>query len=137
MDYMTVIEIAAGLIAGGGLVELFKTIQNKRAIKKAAELENIAKTQEIMTQKNGTVEEWEKLCHKYSNDIEYYRNELRDRDARLEEKETMISELRSKINDISSENTALKLCRCIKQNCTDREPPFGYNKIDIENGVLK
>ncbi len=121
---------------GGGLLEFFKWLSVRKAEKKSAELDNIAKVQELANQKNGTVDEWERLSAQHSADMEYYRTCLSDKDARLDEKEEIIADLREKINNLTSENTALRLTRCEKLSCSDRIPPFGFTKIDIKAGVL-
>lgn len=136
MDILTLLEVLGTVIFGGGLLEFFKWLSLRKTEKKSAELDNIAKVQELANQKNGTVDEWERLSAQHSSDMEYYRTCLSDKDARLDEKEEIIAELREKINNLTSENTALRLTRCEKLSCPDRIPPFGFTKIDIKAGVL-
>lgn len=137
MDIITIGEVLGAVLFGGGLLEFVKWLYNRKSEKKATDLENLAKTQEILEHKNGTVEEWEKLSAQHNLDIEYYRAEVKERAARIDEKDALIDELKERLNNLSSENTALRLTRCEKLSCPDRIPPFGFTKIDIRNGILE
>lgn len=57
MDIVAILEVLGTVVLGGGLLETIKWFANRKAEKKAMELENLAKAQEIITQKNGTVDE--------------------------------------------------------------------------------
>ncbi len=137
MDIVTILEVLGTVVLGGGLLEAVKWFANRKAEKKAMELENLAKAQEIITQKNGTVDEWEKLSTQHNQDLMYYRESIKEKEELISKKDEIIIDLRNKINDLSSENTALRLTRCEKLACPDRIPPFGYSKIDIRNGLLE
>lgn len=137
MDIVAILEVLGTVVLGGGLLEAVKWFANRKAEKKAMELENLAKAQEIITQKNGTVDEWEKLSTQHNQDLMYYRESIKEKEELISKKDEIIIDLRNKINDLSSENTALRLTRCEKLACPDRIPPFGYSKIDIRNGLLE
>lgn len=144
MEILTIIEIVGGVLAGGGLLEFFKWLATKNEAKRAAKLENDSKEAEMEdAKKDNIVDGWEKLAAQYQKDIEYYRTLIADRDSaikdyedRLLSKEDIIRELREENNNLSSENTALKLMRCEKLQCIDRVPPFGFKKLDIQRGLL-
>ena len=144
MDWILLAQIVGGVLAGGGLIEFFKWRATKNEAKRAAKLENDTKEAELEDiKKDSIVDGWEKLANQYQKDIEYYRTLISDRDGMIKEyedkllsKEEVIRELREENNNLSSENTALKLMRCEKLQCIDRVPPFGFKKLDIQRGLL-
>ena len=138
------IQIAGSVFGGLGILEIIKWIATKNEAKRAAKLENDTKQAELEDLKQDSiVDGWEKLSNQYQRDIEYYRSLIADRDSLIREyeekflsRDETIRELREENNDLSSENTALKLMRCEKLQCIDRIPPFGFKKLDIQNGRL-
>ena len=144
MDWVLIFQIIGGVLAGGGLLEFFKWRATKNEAKRAAKLENDTKEAELEDiKKDSIVDGWEKLSAQYQKDIEYYRTLISDRDNIIKDyeekligREELIGELREQVNDLSSENTALKLMRCEKLQCVDRVPPFGFKKLDIQRGLL-
>ena len=144
MDIVSIIINVGSIIAGLGILDLIKWFATRNETKRAAKLENDTKEAELEDIKqDNVIDGWEKLSTQYQKDIEYYRTMVTEKDNRIREyeellltKDELIGELRSEINNLTSENTALHLTRCQKLQCVDRIPPFGYKQLDIKNGVL-
>lgn len=144
MDWIVLAEFIATFVAGGSIIELFRYFSTRREMKRSVKLENDTKEAELEDiKKDSIVDGWEKLASQYQKDIEYYRTLIDDRDniikdyeEKLMSRDELIGTLREEINNLSSENTALKLTKCEKIQCTERIPPFGFKKLDIQNGLL-
>ena len=144
MNWIEAITAILSGIAGLGIFEFIKWLFTKDEEKEGLKLDNEGKSQEIrVAARQEALEEWSRLTAQYGNDAEYYRASLQDKDLKLadkdellEKKDKTIEELRNKINDLTSENTALELYRCVLVGCTSRTPPFAAVRLNIKDGRI-
>lgn len=129
-NFIEIITVFATVIGGSTLVEIIKGIYHRKSNKKARELENIAKQQEILSQKQGTVDEWERLSAQHNKDIDYYREELKERDSRITEKEKIIDNLREKLDETRTRCAISDIIKCRDLSCDRRIPKLGQKEID-------
>lgn len=105
MDWMTIITAAVStLLSGGGIAAFMYFKENKRA--KQLENETTASSQ------------WRELYEKMEQKHDALSLKV---DGLYKESKF----LRDQNNDLTTQNAVLKLWKCNKIGCTDREPPIG------------
>lgn len=105
MDWTTIIlAVVSALLSGGGIASVFYFREDKQAKQLQNEATASAQWRELY-------EKSETKCEDQSRKIEalYKENKL----------------LRDENNGITTQNAVLKLYKCNKIGCIDREPPFG------------
>ena len=150
---MNWVEILGIIVGSGGVGSLLTQLFMAKYKRKAAELENEAKE---ISNKHSELEEWKGIVAEQKERIAEMHNDLAKESDRydamaarkngeLDRKDAEIQRLnqkvdalyqdiaqkRERIDTLTSENTALTICRCDKVGCADRQPPFAYQVPSI------
>lgn len=115
MDWASIIIAIIGALAGGGLISLLTIRETKKGLK----LDNAEKEDS----------RWEKLANELQDQNEKLNERLDKKDALLQEKDDVISDLRSKLDETRTALVQAKMMRCSRLSCSDRKPPFGYSEL--------
>lgn len=126
MEWTTIItSLIASLIGGGGIGALFYRKENKRL--KEAEIA----AKEVENNKK-VAEEWQHLAEGKQVRIDHLEDTVEKKDEKIDELYTEIGELRALADKLSTENAVLKIYKCIKIGCADRQPPFGTADVQLD-----
>ena len=129
MDWATIIVAFISALTGGGLLKLLTLKESRRAKK----LENEKTKNEIEdSKKDEVINDWKELADQWYRYLTEERKASAAKDIKLDEKDNEISELSKKNTALEVEVTRLQLTKCIKLNCPDRKPPFGYQEVYID-----
>lgn len=117
MDWSTILTaLAATLIGGGGIGSFFYIKETRR---------------QQQAETDATVAAgWKALAERKLDIIE-------SKDAKIDELYSIIADLRQKNDDQSSEIARLRIFKCVKIGCVDREPPFGITENQFDYGNIK
>ncbi|WP_418981686.1 hypothetical protein [Alistipes sp.] len=111
MDWSTILTaLVSALLSGGGIAGVVFFRENKRA--RQLQNENTASAQ------------WRELYDKAEAKVE-------SQGLKIESLYKENKHLRDQNNDLTTQNAVLKIWKCKRIGCTDREPPFG-SKAKIE-----
>lgn len=117
MDWATALTaLAAALLGGGGIGSMFYVKETRRL--KRAEADKTA------------AESWRQLAERKLGIIE-------KKDGLIERLYDERDELRKRIDELTSENARLRIYKCVKISCIDREPPFGSTDNQFDYGNIK
>lgn len=131
MEWTTIItSLIASLIGGGGIGALFYRKENKRL--KEAEIA----AKEVENNKK-VAEEWQHLAEGKQVRIDHLEDTVEKKDEKIDELYTEIGELRALADKLSTENAVLKIYKCIKIGCADRQPPFGSAEVQPDYKTAK
>lgn len=133
MEWGTITTLVAEVLFGGGLLA-FVTIKDK-------------KTAAILSNMQNVIEEERELAKEYRAEVSSLKEELRQKDDVIREKEIYIrsihkenSELHEKLDKANSRAAVNKLLKCQEIGCGHRRPPLGEGAADtfrqIRNGNL-
>ncbi|HBH09071.1 MAG TPA: hypothetical protein DDX40_06700 [Rikenellaceae bacterium] len=93
------------------------------------------KTASVLDNVSKTIDQWRGLVDEYKNESEALRQQLADKDVKIDQLYKSIGTLRDRGDKLSSRVAYLNAFRCKKIKCMDREPPFGSVKMeDVGNG---
>lgn len=127
MDWNTlIISLTSALVGGGGIGALFYRKENKRM--KEAEIE----AKEVENDRKAA-DEWQTVAEGKQKRIDHLEITVGKKDEKIEELYNVIGELRERIDKLSTENAVLKIYKCVKIGCADRQPPFGSADVNYES----
>lgn len=110
MDWNNVIiALITAVLSGGGVATILMLKENKQSKR----VDNDLKFSEGLQARNKHLEE-----------------QLDKKDEKIEALYAEKDELRNECDRLSTENAVLKVYKCVKVGCVDREPPFGSFDLD-------
>lgn len=119
MEWTTIItSLIAAILSGGGIGALFYRKENKRM--KEAEIE----AKEVENDRKAA-DEWQAVAEGKQKRIDHLEATVAKKDEKIEELYATIGDLRERVDNLSTENAVLKIYKCVKIECGDRQPPFG------------
>lgn len=104
-----IIAIISAVLSGGGVATLLMLKENKQAKR----VDNDLKLSQGLQERNKILEE-----------------KLDKKDIKIEELYAEKDVLRNENDRLSTENAVLRVYKCIKVGCAERQPPFGYVNPD-------
>lgn len=119
MDWASIIIAIIGALAGGGLISLLTIRETKKGLK----LDNAEKEDS----------RWEKLANELQDQNEKLNDRIDKKDALLQEKDDVISDIRTKLDNSRTRCAMSEILKCVNINCQDREPKLGTRNLDIES----
>lgn len=161
MNWADILQSLIGFVLGGGLGSLITNLIMAKYRRRAAQLENekaalVNDAQEIAN-KHSELAEWQAINEERKTRIEElhdalkaenerYNNVVANKNAEIDRLNNKIdalysdiavmrnkeAEMRDKIDNLSSENTALTIFRCDKVGCAERKPPFAYQVPTVQ-----
>ena len=105
MDWSNIIiAVISAVLSGGGVATLLMLKENKQAKR----VDNDLKLSQGLQERNKLLEE-----------------KLDKKDIKIEELYAEKDALRNENDRLSTENAVLRVYKCIKVGCAERQPPFG------------
>lgn len=161
MNWADIIQSLIGFVLGGGLGTLITNLIMAKYRRRAAQLENekaaLVNDAQKIANKHSELQEWkgineerktriEELHEALKAENERYNNVVANKNAEIDRLNNKIdalysdiavmrnkeAEMRDKIDNLSSENTALTIFRCDKVGCAERKPPFAYQVPTVQ-----
>ena len=111
MNAENIIQIIALVLGSGGLLALFFISEKKTK----AQMENI----------NLAIAEWQKLVEQLRRELETAHKENRELSELYRIQFDINTKLRKELDEKNTTIAVLRLLRCKKTRCVDREPPYG------------
>ena len=109
-----------------------------REDKKAKALENKKKEQEIEEhKKDEVIKDWKEIAEERRVRCEELKSEVDKKDEKLTEKDTLISDLRSKLDARNTYCAVAEMLRCETVSCPERKPPYGMKEIKLDNTFVE
>lgn len=113
MDWTSIIT---ALITGGAFTAIYLIGDRKSA----AVMENVSKM----------IKEWKQLVDENKAETAELRDEVKVKDAKIDNLFKEIAVLRDKGDRMGSKIAYLTCYKCNKVSCADREPPFGSTRLE-------
>ena len=127
-----IISAVVTLLSVGGLGWILTAKEDK----KSKQLDNTRKEDEIAERKkNEVLEDWRELCSVYKSQAEEANARLADKDLRIREKDDIISDLRTKLDERNTALAVSELLKCHDIQCPNRKPSFASSIINVDASI--
>ena len=123
MDWVSIIVAIIGALSGGGLISLLTIRETKKGLK----VENKDKESDVYI----------KLINELQDQIEKQNERLDKKDALIQEKDDSISELRTRLDVVSTDLAKASLLKCTRLGCKERKPPLGYTELSPDELITE
>lgn len=128
MDWGIVVNTVVILASAGGI----GWIVTAREDKKAKRLENRKRDLEIEEfKKNDVLQDWKDIAEERKKRAESLLADFKELERKIDEKDKLISDLKSKLDDKNTACAVAELMKCEEVGCPNRKPPFGMRETKI------
>lgn len=117
MDWVSLIATLATILFGQGLISFFTLRETKKGMK----LDNKEKEDN----------RWQKFANELQEQNEKLNERVDAKDAIIQEKDDIIADLRTKLDNTRTKCAIAELLRCETVSCAQRQPPLGVRNIDV------
>lgn len=126
------INAIVALLSAGGVGWIITAKEDK----KQKQLENKAKEQEIEEhKKDEIIKDWKEIAGEHRRRCEELKTYCDKKDERLLEKDNLISDLKSKLDDRNTYCAVSELMKCTDIQCADRRPPFASSIVTSDKAI--
>jgi uncharacterized protein HemX len=119
MEWTTIMSSLIAAILGSGGVGAF---MYRKEIKENKRIEN----------EKSLSDGWKELAEGKQARISTLEDTITKKDDKIDALYTEIADLRNEIDHLRTENAVLKVYKCEKIGCIDRQPPFGKMQVLIK-----
>lgn len=126
------INALIALVSAGGVGWIITAKEDK----KQKQLENKAKEQEIEEhKKDEIIKDWKEIAEERRRRCEELKTDCNKKDEKLVEKDTVISDLKAKLDDRNTYCAVSELMKCTDIQCINRKPPFASSIVTSDKAI--
>lgn len=133
MDWNTIVIAVVSALGSGGILA---TILNLWTGKRSRKLDDDAKEFDIQEhKKDEIVQDWKDISAERKERAEELSIALRESEQRVRDKEKVITELRTKLDDLRTYCAVAELLKCEDLTCERRRPPFASSVVSTSKSL--
>ena len=126
------INAVIALLSAGSVGWIVTVKEDKRSKK----LENRRKELEIEEhKKDEIIKDWKDIAEERQKAITELKEEAKIKDDRITEKDSIISELKAKLDDRNTYCAVSELMKCTDIQCASRKPPFASSIVTSDKAI--
>lgn len=126
------INAVIALLSAGSVGWIVTVKEDKRSKK----LENRRKELEIEEhKKDEIIKDWKDIAEERQKAITELKEEAKIKDDRIAEKDSIISELKAKLDDRNTYCAVSELMKCNDIQCASRKPPFASSIVTSDKAI--